>query len=591
MRPEGIPSSSRITVGAVLQSTFPPFTAIPADDVPARREVAAFGGVGLGERRALLVCAAILAGLRVLTLFKLNFNSDEPQHLHVVWAWANGLLPYRDVFDNHTPLFHLLFAPLFRLCGETARILIYMRLAMLPLFAATLGGVFLIGARLFSWRVGAWAAIFAGACPWFFYPAVQFRTDNLWAVGWVATIACLLASGPWTVRRCFVAGLLAGATLAVSMKTTLLLGALALAALVTLGCLRAAGRRVRAAEATRGVAALLAGFLVVPAALIAFFAARGALGPMSYCIILHNRVPGMNTGRIFFVRQAFWLSLPFLNWAAFRFVRDEENPDRGVRRALLLLSTGFYCSLLLSFWPLLTRQDFLPFIPLAALVFVPPLLALCDRAAAVMRLPSWTLLALCAAGELLFLCQEGLPWRDHTSTTIRALDAILRVSRPDDYVMDAKSGAIYRRRPYYYVIESLTRGRLALGWIKDDIVERLIATRTCLASEDRLSGSTLKFVLENYLPFVRKMRVAGQQLTPDPQTGSFRFKVRIPARYNLVVPGGAAAGSIDGAPYSGALFLDAGPHEFVAARHTPLLALYWAPAVEAGFSPFTAPHP
>lgn len=46
--------------------------------------------------------------LRVLMAWRFRVDSDEPQHLHVVWAWTHGLLPYRDVFDNHMPLFHLL---------------------------------------------------------------------------------------------------------------------------------------------------------------------------------------------------------------------------------------------------------------------------------------------------------------------------------------------------------------------------------------------------------------------------------------------------------------------------------------------------
>src|ERR1700676_214435 len=50
------------------------------------------------------------------------WNSDEPQHLHVVWAWANGMLPYKDVFDNHSPLFQAISAPLFALLGKRADI-------------------------------------------------------------------------------------------------------------------------------------------------------------------------------------------------------------------------------------------------------------------------------------------------------------------------------------------------------------------------------------------------------------------------------------------------------------------------------------
>src|SRR4051794_17888837 len=61
-------------------------------------------------------------GLRSFSVFNHLWDSDEPQHLHVVWEWTQGVLPYRDFFDNHTPLFHVLFAPVLRLFGERADI-------------------------------------------------------------------------------------------------------------------------------------------------------------------------------------------------------------------------------------------------------------------------------------------------------------------------------------------------------------------------------------------------------------------------------------------------------------------------------------
>jgi len=50
--------------------------------------------------------------MRVWLIFRYRFDSDEPQHMHVAWGWAHGFIQYRDVFDNHMPLFHLLTAPL-----------------------------------------------------------------------------------------------------------------------------------------------------------------------------------------------------------------------------------------------------------------------------------------------------------------------------------------------------------------------------------------------------------------------------------------------------------------------------------------------
>ena len=47
---------------------------------------------------ALLGCGLVL---RLFYIWHYRIDSDEPQHLHVVWGWTQGLLPYRDFFDNH----------------------------------------------------------------------------------------------------------------------------------------------------------------------------------------------------------------------------------------------------------------------------------------------------------------------------------------------------------------------------------------------------------------------------------------------------------------------------------------------------------
>src|SRR5262249_59266985 len=68
-----------------------------------------------GRRRFELGCAVtLLAGaalLRVASIFHYRFDNDEPQHLHVVWAWTQGLGQDRDGFRKHLPLLHLVNAP------------------------------------------------------------------------------------------------------------------------------------------------------------------------------------------------------------------------------------------------------------------------------------------------------------------------------------------------------------------------------------------------------------------------------------------------------------------------------------------------
>jgi hypothetical protein len=94
----------------------------------------------------LLGCGLLL---RLLYIWHYRVDSDEPQHLHVVWAWTQGLLPYRDVFDNHSPLFQALYAPLFHLLGVRADILLPMRAGELPIFALTLFCVWKIADAFF----------------------------------------------------------------------------------------------------------------------------------------------------------------------------------------------------------------------------------------------------------------------------------------------------------------------------------------------------------------------------------------------------------------------------------------------------------
>ena len=98
-----------------------------------------------------LGCAlALLAGavlLRLAAIVHYRFDNDEPQHLHVVWAWTQGLVQYRDVFDNHMPLFHLLNAPLLWLVGAHPATLFAMRAALLPVYALTLYAVHVHRAR------------------------------------------------------------------------------------------------------------------------------------------------------------------------------------------------------------------------------------------------------------------------------------------------------------------------------------------------------------------------------------------------------------------------------------------------------------
>jgi len=52
------------------------------------------------EHLPVLLFSVVVLLLRIVSVFHYHFDSDEPQHLHVVWGWTHGLLQYHDIFDN-----------------------------------------------------------------------------------------------------------------------------------------------------------------------------------------------------------------------------------------------------------------------------------------------------------------------------------------------------------------------------------------------------------------------------------------------------------------------------------------------------------
>ncbi len=558
---------------------------------PALRPDASVSALRPAETWLLVGLWAGLGALRIAYAFGYPFDTDEPQHLHVAWAWTRGLLPYRDVFDNHAPLFHLLSAPFVALIGETPRILVLMRLAMLPLFVGALWGSFLLGRRLFGARAGIWSATVCGLSPTFFFKSIEYRTDVLWAALWLLAIATLLGGG-LDARRGFRGGILLGACLAVSLKTVMLLSALAIATgTVFLLAPRAdPGARRRALPYALSV---LGGLVLPPALFVVFFAARGSLRPLVYCTITHNLLPDVGrwgtSKRIYLLVPIFLLLL-----AAARLIA-KYFPGDGVRVAFLFLLAGSEYLLLSTVWPVHTRQDLLPFYPLFTVLLAGLLLARRGPPLGASRPLTWSvpkaavLPAVLACLELGILPALSPIAARGTAAQARLLSEVLALTVPDDFVLDLKGQAVFRNRPFYYALETMTLERMARGMIADTIPERCVLTRTCVAPAD-LAGfppRARRFLEENYI-VVGAWRVAGCVLdrrSPD-DAGPRAFEVVIPTRYAVVAEGGVARGTLDGRPYDGPRDLAPGRHEFIPAPGATKVAVIWARAAERGFSPF-----
>jgi hypothetical protein len=540
---------------------------------------------GLAESVATAAALALLAAARVVYAFVYRVDSDEPQHLHVVWGWAHGLLQYKQVFDNHSPLFQMLCAPLFRLIGEHAWIVIPMRLAMLPLYAADLWLVYLIGRSLYTQRWGIWAALTAGAVPIFFLVTTEFRTDDLWTTLWLGTV-WLAVTGPLVGRKAFIFGLTMGACFAVSMKTTLLLLSLGTGALGLFALHGLSRRKTVILEMAKSAGLMLLGLVVVPGLIVGFFATQGALHQMYYCVIEHNTVPGLGKwAKAGFHLWLFPLSLPALLGLGWLCMHSSADERIGGGRALILMTCGAYYFLLRSYWPLVTAQDFTPVWPLIMLTSVPLPFHL-------LSLTGWPArLFVPAAGLAILAVELGLIWKQQSPLVnqMRSFEqdteAVLRLTNPDDYVMDGKGETIFRKRPTYWVFEGVTIKRMQLGLIPDDVRERMIATSTCVAVNHRIRPQDKAWFDANYIEGDGKVWVAGKKLGAAKPV--MTFHTDFPARYSIVSDKGPVAGTLDGHLLLASQQMPAGDHRLALAGGQGKIELVWTQALDRGFNPFT----
>ncbi|MEP6669330.1 MAG: glycosyltransferase family 39 protein [Chthoniobacter sp.] len=545
------------------------------------------------RRSHYILIFVVMLILRGVCAFRFRVDADEPQHLHVIWGWVNGYLPYRDVFDNHGPLFHVLLAPLFRVLGERPDILILMRFAMIPFLAICLWCVYRVGTDLFSRNVGIWAAILTGFYPEYFLTSAEFRTDVLWTVLWLLALVTITRQS-FGKKHAFLTGLLLGGCFGVTVKTGLMVGALGPWALMAaVRTWNEGGQGIVRSLVVKALAGL-GGFVMVPGAALLFFAAQGMARQYLYYNIGFNLIPhSQNWER--FDGHVLWFPLFLLVvLVVYAFVRKRSYSAIDIQRIGLVLTAGFYFTALKTFFPTLSRQDDLPVIPLATLVVVAALFFLVDRVSSADR-RRWLLTAgfpLLAAIEILVLTLKTSSWTDNMASHTVMVADVLKATEKHEFVMDATGETIFRMRPFYYALEAFTKVRIERGLIVDDIAQNLIDTQTSLVRIRDLTKPATAFVRENYLLIGHGLWMVGKKVKPtEPDSRTkIHFETRIAARYTFLTPEAQQVmGELDGMPFSGERLLEPGPHDFVAAEKVKdYLLLFSARGFQRGFIPVMA---
>ncbi|HOE13033.1 MAG TPA: glycosyltransferase family 39 protein [bacterium] len=132
-----------------------------------------------------LSLAAVILLIRIPEFLYRLFDPDEFEHLHAAFCINNGMVPYRDFFEHHTPLFWMGLQPLYLFFENPIRMLLAGRLLM---FFVTVGIVLVtcqLSSLLYGRCVGVISVLLLICIQMFVEKSMEIRPDGLETLFWL----------------------------------------------------------------------------------------------------------------------------------------------------------------------------------------------------------------------------------------------------------------------------------------------------------------------------------------------------------------------------------------------------------------------
>ncbi len=523
---------------------------------------------------------SIIIGLLTLVYISLRisfypFESDELQHLHVIYSWIKGFVQYRDVFDNHTPLFHITMAGIIQLLHlhPSTNFVVYARIIVFMLFfipQILILGLFLGKSLNFSKD----EIIFILSTLIVLIPNsdIAVRPAPLYTMLFLSCIYIISFCDIKKPRNIFILGLLNGVNASVSLKTIPLFLP---AELTTILLIRKFyDRKI---EVKKLFAYFTLGFVIVPTIICICFWKLNSLGTMIYYTITYNLLP---------IKNNYFKSLFYFLIITTPYVYFLRKYRGGINRAIFsLLSITNFTLALLVVYPERQSQTTMPvrlLICLCLLIGLTYILKL-FLSKRTLRFTETSIfivvLFLKSLNPLLFI--------DHNAKYKKSMKTLLTLAKKDDYVMDAKGESIFWKRPYYYGLEEFTSMRLKKGLLRDEIVQSLITHKTHIVfpfeNAARFPTEDLRFIRKNYVPIIGTgwVLVSGKRISKN-------FTVRIPGNYIILNERFKPVnGILDGKAYRKGqkVNLSIGNHTFTSTNRKGRNFIYWYRAYKKGILP------
>lgn len=460
--------------------------------------------------------------LRVALTLNREIDIDEFQHLHSAWMVSQHYVLYRDVWENHPPLFYYLLLPLFRYCREGPGLVLTAR--VITSFAG-LGILVLtyVLARIDHDKPTSFLAVIVLSFMVIFAEkSIEVRPDPFLIILWLTSLWISIRAFSNGQRfGFFAAGLLLGIAFLFSQKALLPYAAMSFTFLV---CSYVDKSQSALFRFLKMQSSYTLGFLIPVAVCLAFFYYSGTLKAMITSTVLES-FSYPNNSRPFYLLQLRNICFFLLASAGVIIhVRRLRHGSASARASqLLLLLPGLF--LLLIFLFLQTApypQSALLFAPLMAIYGAEAFRKSMDgilisrrnadeKDGTEFRLKAKGLLlfaAALAAGLIIpcaMLLLKGHPFSNTNVAQFRTMEYVMDHTQPGEAVFDGESAYIFRPQAYFY--GSLFHAivwRIQRGEIEQDIPESLTRTNCRVVIYDErvstLPQAVQLFLKANYAP-------------------------------------------------------------------------------------------
>lgn len=519
----------------------------------------------------------VLIGLSLLIrgylLANMWLGTDETQHLHATWAVTQGQLPYRDFWENHTPLLYYCLSPLMLLLDEGVEIIFIARGIMFLLTLGILYTTYKIAKTCYGTQVAILSVLLLTYMVIFTVTTIKTRPDIPLTLLELVSLYLFIKAFQSNVEMdaevavkedskvltqkfwqspFIISGFCLGIGFLFSPKALFPFTALSLAFFI----FRCFHRKIRIVlQHTKSWFFFSAAFCSPILLCLVFFTIHGAHTDFIEWIFIHNftypdrfsPIPVMTMSESI----GGWVMIIGGIFITVRdFMRQRTIP---ITQGTLLVSCLVMALIYIFLMPAPYPQTQLLFLPLAAMYGGLFLKRIAEKALSPWNKPPNTatpqtiykflyigaLIACFFTGIFIPLYSLLLSYTKPSYKTnerqLKTMEYVLKVTSPNDVVFDGTSLYVFRPHAYFYC--NLVKGIRVLiknGTIPNDIPENLVEKECKIVIYDYrirdLPDDIREFLRENYVKIMDEVYVVGKHLTEDELLDQ-------PIRFHTFVPG------------------------------------------------------